>query len=133
MPSTIKNEGIREIAGTLGNNKTDPGSLNWALFGASIIMVGAYTCRIGLFDPAVHKIGSILMHVCLGGLAGAVGLRAWAGDTGLYEVLAIGSSATWIVVSFKDWQHGVPDRALRTRSSGALIALNDLNELLHRK
>ena len=107
--------------------------LNWALLIASVVVFSFYLRRVGLLNIHIHKAGSVIFHVMLGGLTFCVGLRAWYGQIGLYELLAFGASTTWIVVSFNDWREGVPARAIRTKPYGMQVALDDLNELFKRK
>ena len=107
--------------------------LNWALFVACGAVFGCYLRRVFLLNFAAHKTGSVVFHLFLGALSFCVGFRAYYGEVGLYELLAFGASATWIVVSFNDWRDGVPARAIRPKPFGVLVALNDLNDLLHNK
>ena len=107
--------------------------MNWAVLLSSAIVFGYYLRRVFLLNFAAHKTGSVLFHLFLGGLSFCVSLRAYYGQIGLYELLAFGASTTWIAVSFNDWREGVPARAIRTKPMGVLVALNELNELLHRE
>ena len=105
--------------------------LNWALLVACVVVFGCYLRRVGLLNIAAHKTGSVVFHVMLGSLTFGVGLHAWYGQVGLYELSAFGAAATWIVVSFKDWRDGVPERAFRPGPTSAQAAFDQTSELMH--
>ena len=107
--------------------------MNWAVLLATVFLFGCYIRRVGLLNISVHKTGSVVFHVLLGTLTFGIGIRAWYGQIGLYELLAFGVSVCWITLSFNDWREGVPARAVRAKPMGVLVALNELNELLHRE
>ena len=107
--------------------------MNWSVLLATVLLFGYYIRRVGLLNILVHKTGSVVFHVLLGTLTFGIGIRAWYGQIGLYELLAFGTSVSWIVLSFNDWRDGVPARAIRPKPFGVLVALNDLNDLLHNK
>ena len=105
--------------------------MNWMLLSACVVVFGCYLRRIFLLNIAAHKTGSVLFHLFLGALSFLVGFRAYYGEIGLYELLTFGASATWIVVSFKDWREGVPERAFRPGPTSVQTAFDETSELLH--
>jgi hypothetical protein len=82
--------------------------INWAVLAGAMTAVAMLLCRIDKLRYRQHRLAVIVFHGALAVGSIASGHRAWQGDAGLSDVMAVVSALMWLLISWPTWRTGVP-------------------------